>query len=519
MAKRWRAFYEILKFPISVLFFAWLLLGIGNLIGNPVYGIASYFDYDVLNVAGEILQRTGSFLVVNFPLLFLIRLVSGRNGSSITTMAAFAGFAAFNVVTMLVARSDLSSTAYSSVLGLSITRSSVSKLTSGTHYPLQTGLVGVWVIAWITRFAFSRMKKKSETGVISRETGLVLLTVFLSIIAGLVFSFIWPYFVLLVNKGISYIASDITSPVYIGIYGIVDRLFSALNLGTLIRQPFWYTVAGGTWTSVAGASVNGDVNIWTAQVQANAVSGMSGRFITPYYVLNLFAIPGMAVAMYSLTTGRHEKRRMRRLCVLVILVSVFSGCLLPVELFLLFLCPVLFLIHIGLTGCLFAGLESLQIYLGYRSAESSAITALPGTLPEFLSYLNTPGLRKTLLYIVIVGVVMFFVYYLVTRFYFRQMAVGLFDVGKKKSLVDETLKALGGEENIRYTDCSVAQLTVSLYDPQLIDVETLMKLGSYRVYEFNGGYNLCFGNASVMIRNGIRNALRETIRDPSQAEH
>ena len=513
MANRWRAFYEILKFPISVLLVAFILLGIGNLLMNPVYGITSYFDYDVLNATGEILQRTGSFLIVNFPLLFLFRLVSGKSGNSVTVLSAFAGFVIFHVVTMLVARSDLTTTAYSSILGLSITRSSISKLTSGTHYPLQTGLIGAWVIAWITRFSFSKMKKKN--GMISGETGCVILTMVLSLIAGLIFSVAWPYVIMVVNKGISCITGDTTSPVNLGVYGIMDRLFSTMNLGTLIRQPFWYTVNGGSWVSAAGASVTGDVNIWTAQVEANAVTGMSGRFITPYYVLNLFAIPGMVIAMYSLHTGRHEKRKARGLCILVILVSLLSGCLLPVELFLLFLCPVLFLIHLGLTGCLFGVLQSLHLYLGYRSEEASTMTALPGTLPEFLSYLNMPGLRKTLLGIVITGVVMFFVYYLITKFYFRSLTVGMFDVKKKQVIVEEILKALGGTENIRSTDCSVTELTVSLYDPDLIDVEKLMKLGSYRVYEFNGGYNLCFGNASVMIRNGIRNALRDSVRDLS----
>lgn len=518
MVKNWHALYEILRFPLEVVFFAVILLGIGNLIVNPVFGIASAFDNDVLTMAGEIVQRTGSFLIVNFPLLFLFRLVARRSGSSTTIMAAFAGFIVFNVTTMFLSSSDLSSTAYSSILGLSITRSSISRLTSGTHYPLQTGMIGVAVISIITLISFSRSGKRNEYGIfsfISREAGCVIRTVFFSMLAGIAFSFVWPYVVQGINDIIRFISVDTTNPVNLALYGIMDRFLGVLNLGTLIRQPFWYTVNGGSWVSVAGASIAGDVNVWTAQVEANAVNGMSGRFITPYYVLNLFAVPGMIWAMHSLNTSPVERRRNRLLCILATIASLLSGCLLPVELLLFFLCPLLFFIHLGLTGILYGVLQSFHIYLGFRSTETSTITALPGTLPEFLSYLNIPELRKTLIWILIIGAVMFFVYYVVTRFYFERLAVDLFNVGDRQRIVDGTVKALGGTGNIRSTDCSITELTVSLYEPDLIDVDALRRLGSFRVYESRNGYNLCFGNASVMIRNGIRQALRDSIRDTS----
>lgn len=516
MVKRWHALYEILRFPLEVIFFAFILLGLGNLIVNPVYGLSAYFDYDGLIVTGEILQRAGSFAIVNFPLLILFRLVARKSGSSVPIISAFAGFIVFNVATMFMADSNLSSTAYSSILGLSITRSSASSLTGGTHYPLQTGMIGVAVIGAITMFSFSKARKKREFGFfsfVSREESCVILTVVLSLLAGAGCSFVWPYFMKAVNKIISVIASDTGSPANLILYGIMDRLFSVLNLGTMIRQPFWYTVSGGSWVSVAGASVNGDVNVWTSQIEANAVSGLSGRFITPYYLLNLFGIPGMIWAMHSLNTNRADRRRTRFLCITATVVSLLSGCLMPMELLMVVLCPLLFCMHLGVTGILFGVLMSLKICLGFRSTETSTITALPGTLPEFLSYLNVQGLRQTLIWILVIGVVVFFVYYLMTRFYFKNLATGFLDVNKREDLVEETLKALGGTENIRSTDCSISELTVSLYDPDQIDVNALRNLGSFRVYESKDSYHLCFENASVMIRNGIRNALRDSIRD------
>lgn len=519
MIRNWHALYEILRFPLEVVFFAFILLGTGNLIINPAFGITTVVDNTALVMFGEIMQRTGSFLIVNFPLLMLFRMVARRTGSSTTIMAAFAGYVVFNITTMFVTRTDLSSTVYSSILGLSITRSSISRLTSGTHYPLQTGMVGVIVISVITLLSFSRSRKKNEYGFfsfISKEASCVIRTVFFSFLAGIAFAFVWPYVTMGINQIVSFIAVDTTNPVNLTLYGIMDRFLGVLNLGTLIRQPFWYTVSGGSWVSVAGASIAGDVNVWTSQIEANAVNGMSGRFITPYYILNLFAIPGMIWAMHSLNTSPIERRRNRPLCVIATIASLLSGCLLPVELMLLLLCPLLFFIHLGFTGILYGVLQSFHIYLGFRSLETSTITALPGTLPEFLSYLNVPELRRTLIWIVMIGAVMFFVYYAVTRLYFNRLAIDLFNVGDRQKTVDGTIQALGGTENIRSTDCSITELTVSLYEPDKLDADRLKKLGSFRVYESRNGYNLCFGNASVMIRNGIKEAIRESIRDVKQ---
>lgn len=514
--KNWHAFFEILRFPLEILLIAVMIAGIGNLMVNPVFGFGVLTDNSYVEMIGNVLIKTGQFVIVNFPLLFLLRLVARRSGNTTTILSAGIGYVIFNAGTMLADDTNLPATAYSSILGLNMSVTRGGTLTETTRYPLQTGIFATIVVAFITLLVFERLKTKNEYGFfgfISRDAACLIITVFFSLLAGIGFAYIWPYVIQGIQQLVTFIASDTTNPVNLALYGICDRFFGSINLAAMIRQPFWYTSDGGSWISVAGASITGDVSIWHGQINAGILTGMSGRFITPYYILNLFAFPSLIWAMYSMYTNKIERRRIRMLCIIVTIASWFSGTMLPIELMLLLLCPLLFAIHLAYTGLLFGILQALHIYLGFNNGGTTTIAAMPGTLPEFLSYVSNPSLQQTLVWILLIGVITGAVYYFTTKFYFKYLAIDLFKTGDKDRAVDGTIQALGGIENIRMSESSVRVVTVSVYDPGKVDIQQLRRLGSYRVYETKFGYNLCFGSASTMIRDGIEKERRNKVRD------
>ena len=263
---------------------------------------------------------------------------------------------------------------------------------------------------------------------------------------------------------------------------------------------------------MGGTSIAGDVNIWTAQVKANSISGMTGRFITPYYVLNLFAVPGMLLAAGQIQTDRLERRRHRALIVLMILISLFTGTLLPLELGLLFLAPLLYLMHLGMTAILFGVLSAMKIYLGFQCSTNLTMTALPGTLLEYITYFQSSSLRESSLRLLIVGVIYFVVYYAMTQLYFRHMAVDIFHTGGQERMVNATIEAVGGINNIKLIHSSFSRLVIGLYEPQKIDVNKLRAAGAIRVVESRAGFSISFGAASTMIRMGIETKRRQSIR-------
>ncbi len=514
--RNWHSLFEILKLPLEIVFLAMILMGLGNILTNPAFGVSDAINNDVVAKIAEMFIYTGRFLVVNFPLLFLVRLSARKTGAGTTFISCIAGYLAFLMATVFFAQTNLVSTAYSSILGISVNGSTIASLKSGTHYPLQTGVIGVVIIVFITLLCFNSSKKRNEYGFfgfISWEAVCTIRTIFFSFLAGVAVSYLWPYVVMVIQKNISFIAVDTTNPINLTLYGVLDGLLNSLGLGAMIRQPFWYGTSGGTWVNLAGASIAGDVNIWSSQLAAGTISGISGRFITPYYVLNLFAVPGMIWALFSLYTDPMERRRKRLLAIGATIASVLSGTLLPLELMLLVLCPLLFFFHLGFSGILFGVLQAMHCYLGYDATSSLTISALPGSLPEFLTYLSVPSLQSSMIKIVIVGVISMLIYFFMTRFYFKHAAIDLFNTGDKQRLVDGTIKAVGGIENIKMIQSSMYQLVVQVYDPMKVDVPRLKGLGSFRVYETRAGFRICYGEGSTMVRIGMAKAMRDSIRN------
>lgn len=518
--RNWHSLYEILTFPIGILFFAFALLGIGNILTNSAFSAFFTIHSDLVMVLAEAMMRIGSFLIVNFPLMFLIRLVTRKAGSATSVLSAISGYVTYLVMTMYFSSGNTSmpSTAFSSVLGLSFSTSSSASVTTGTHYPLQTGILGMVMVSLITLSVYGSTRRHNEYGFfsfISKDVWCVIRTVFFSALAGIGAAMIWPYVMRTISAAINFISADTTNPVNLVIYGVLDRLLGVFNLSALVRQPFWYSSSGGSWINLVGSNVAGDVNIWTAQLAAGSLNGLSGRFITPFYVLNMFAMPGLMWGIYSVQTDLIERRRTRVFYILVTLLSIFSGSMLPLELMLLTLSPLLFLFHISYTGILYGVFQAMHVYLGYNATGSSTMTALPGTLLEFLSYLRINSLQHTLLMVAAVGVISFFVYFLATRLYFRHLALDLFNTGGKERLTKGTIDAVGGIENVKMIHSSASRLVISLYDPNKISVNKLKQLGSIRVYETKAGFAICYGAASTIVRMGISQYMHEKIRSAS----
>ncbi len=514
--RNWHSLYEILEFPIGVIFLAIFLLGFGNILTNPAFETLVTTQSDFIILLSETFMKIGSFMLVNFPLFFLIRLVARKNGSATSVISAVAGYFSFLITTMYFAKTNLPSAAYSSILGISMMSTGSVILKGSVHYPLQTGMIASIVVAFITLGAYSRTRKRSEYSFfsfISKDTACVLRVVLMSVFFGLLVSWAWSYFITGVMNIVDFVASDTTNPVNLALYGITERVLGVFNLATLVRAPFWYNTQGGTWLSMAGISVAGDVNIWSSQFATNAVGGMSGRFITPYYLLNLFAIPGLLWGFFSLHTDKMERRRIRMFYVVATFMSLLSGTLLPVEIALFLLCPLLFVFHVTLTGIMFGILQSMHLYLGFNNFNSNTLTTLPGTLLEFLSYAQIHSMQQTIIRLSLIGIAVFLVYFFMTRIYFDHLAVDLFKTGALDRMVQETVDAVGGIENVRMTHSSPRRLTISLYDPGKLDVVKLKRLGSVRVMETKAGFAITFGAASTMLRIGINTYMRNNIRE------
>ncbi|HCV54823.1 MAG TPA: hypothetical protein DF911_02230, partial [Erysipelotrichaceae bacterium] len=79
--RNWHSLFEIFLYPIRILILGFFLLGIGNILTNSVFATLFSVNGDFVVMFAGVCTRTGSFLVVNFPLFFMLRLVARKGGS------------------------------------------------------------------------------------------------------------------------------------------------------------------------------------------------------------------------------------------------------------------------------------------------------------------------------------------------------------------------------------------------------------------------------------------------------
>jgi phosphotransferase system IIB component len=105
------------------------------------------------------------------------------------------------------------------------------------------------------------------------------------------------------------------------------------------------------------------------------------------------------------------------------------------------------------------------------------------------------------------------IYFLLTRLYFRHLAIGLFDPERCGRVTESLLQACGGLPNVRSVSASYHRLTLSLYDPSLLDRKTLADLSIETLVETKDAFVLPIGAEAWMIRQDIYQRMRRYIRD------
>jgi len=500
--RRWYTLIEILQFPLQVLFLAMVFMGLSGVILNPNFNTIFNINNALVIQIAEMFRYFGGFIIMNFPMLILIKALAKRYDDSVVVFTGILGYVMFHVVTMFFAPTNLPSQAYYALLGIQVDAATLmDSTTTGILTPLQTGIVGLVIVLSITRWSYHSSRNRftyGALGFIDRNVQAAINTVFFSMIAGVIIAFVWPWFIRGSVSMFTFLSEDLNNPINLFMYGILDRLYAVLNMSGLLRGLFWFTGLGGTWINPFGQSFLGDINVWISQTSYSIFGLGAGRLITPYFVLNIFAVPSMLAGIYGVYTDKMERRRYRLFFILAGLVSAISGTLLPLEIFLLVSAPLLFFFHLLMTGSIFALFEALNVYLGYTFS-GNPLTATPGSIIDMIVYWRNVDLMKSLLIIVLVGSITGLLYLAATTYYFRKGAVNLVDVNELEHRLSAFLASVGGIDNIRMIHAAPTKLTVQVYDRSVIDFSKIHHYDVSRIVETRAGYSLSYGAPSHML--------------------
>ena len=498
--------YENCKMPLRVTLFGFILMAFGFLIRNENVNIFYTFSNTYLLMFADGCSLLGQTIISNLPLIFMIYLVCKKANSGVPIILAIVGYFSFLITMTLYVPQNLSSYVYTSTSGINtaLTLSGTSKL------PLETGLIGSFVVAYITRFSYIRSRHRSShslLGFLNKDSAAIIYNIVFCVLAGMAFSYLGPILYTYLNRLITYISKDLSDPARMLLYGFLDRTLSILGLGNVIKYPFWYTSLGGTFQTITGQNVIGDINIWTyVKDSINSYVG-AGRFVTPYYVINIFMVPACYLGIFTSINDKDEKAHLIVPLIALIALSIVCGSSLPLELFLLFTSPMLLLGFVSIAACVYAYLTYAGIYLG-SSISTSTITALPGSFPDFIINIRNINHYDAIISIVFVGLVAFLVVVLLTYFYYHYLAYNFVNTSKAEEEINKIVERLGGIDNIISAKAGMMRVNFTVRDSESINIEKLSELSIAKIYETKNGFSMELGSSSFIVSNMVSKLIQ-----------
>lgn len=185
-----------------------------------------------------------------------------------------------------------------------------------------------------------------------------------------IFGYVWPPVQHAIHAGGEWIVS--AGALGSGIFGFINRLLIPTGLHQVLNTIARFQI--GEFTNAAGTVFHGDINRFYAG------DGTAGMFMSGFFPIMMFGLPGAALAMYF--AAPKERRPMVGGMLLSVAVTAFlTGVTEPLEFLFMFLAPLLYLLHALLTGISLFVATLLGIHAGFSFSAGAIDYALMYNLP------------------------------------------------------------------------------------------------------------------------------------------
>ncbi len=521
--------------PIAILPVAGLLLGIGSSFTNQTtleaYRLTGIiYPGGILYTLLDIMSHAGSAVFDNLALLFAIGVAIGmaKREKEVAALSSVVAFLIMHttisaLITAHGGAESMLENSTASVLG-------ITTLQMGVFGGI---IVGLGVAALHNRFY--RIKLPAVLAFFGGTRFVPIISALVYVLVGILMYFVWP----LVQRGISALGSLVLASGYAGtwIYGIIERALIPFGLHHVFYIPFWQTSVGGS-AVIDGVLVQGAQNIFFAELGSKSTEVFSveaTRFMSGKFPFMIFGLPGAALAMYR--CARPEKRKVAGgLLISAALTAMLTGITEPIEFTFLFVAPLMYVIHCILAGLSYMLMHILNVGVGMTFSGGIIDLVLFGVLQ---------GNAKTnWIYIVLVGIVYFFIYWGIFTFMIRKFdyktpgregddeETKLYtraDMEKRKDSMGKSaliVKGLGGKENISDIDCCATRLRVTVKTPEYVNEGLLRQSGASGVIKKGNGVQVVYGPVVSVIRSDIDEYLSKqvsfdkyTLYSPAKGQH
>ena len=393
-----------LQLPIAVLPVAALLLRFGQ----P----------DLLNVA--FIAQAGGAIFDNLALIFAIGVASSWSKDS-AGAAALAGAVGYFVLTKAMVTIN-------------------PEINMGVLAGIITGLVGG---AAYNRW--SDIKLPDFLSFFGGKRFVPIATGFFCLVLAAIFGYVWPPVQHAIHAGGEWIVS--AGALGSGIFGFINRLLIPTGLHQVLNTIAWFQI--GEFTNAAGTVFHGDINRFYAG------DGTAGMFMSGFFPIMMFGLPGAALAMYF--AAPKERRPMVGGMLLSVAVTAFlTGVTEPLEFLFMFLAPLLYLLHALLTGISLFVATLLGIHAGFSFSA--------GAIDYALMY-NLPAASQNVWMLLVMGVV--------------------FTEEGLNQLATNYIAAVGGTDNLKAIDACITRLRLTVVDSARVNDAMCKRLGASGVVKLN----------------------------------
>lgn len=435
--------------PVAVLPVAAILSGIGFWIKSANGG-----DH---NVVSAFLAAAGGALLDNLALLFAIGVAIGMARKSDGT-SALAGLVSWLTVTTMLSPATIQTLTGATIEDVDPAFGKVQNVFVG----IICGLIGAWCYDH-----FKDTKLPDALSFFSGKRSVAIVTAGLSLVVAIALMFIWP----IVYGGLVTFGEWIATlgPIGAGIYGFLNRLLIPLGLHHALNSVFWFDVAG--------------INDLSNFLNADGTFGVTGQYMTGFFPIMMFGLPGAALAIY-LTAKTTRKKVTYGIMLSAAFASFFVGVTEPLEFSFMFLAPWLYVIHALFTGISMVIATLLPVRMGFGFSG--------GFIDLVLQWMNPLAQNPWL--IPVMGVFWFFVYFFTFRFVIKRFDLKTPGREDDADLVDDDTVAstatgyhataakfidgLGGAENITDLDNCATRLRMEVADVSKVDERALKRAGA-----------------------------------------
>jgi PTS system N-acetylglucosamine-specific IIC component len=437
-----------LMLPVACLPIAAVLLGIGYWIDPSGWGGS--------NQIAAFLVKAGAAIIDNMPLLFALGVSIGMADENDGT-AALAGLISWLMMQNLMAPGTVSMLSGKPLEEISAAFGKTNNVFIG----IICGLIGA--------FCYNRFKKIKLPDALAFFSGKRFVAIVaggVSIVVSLILFFVWP----VVYEGLVLFGKSVIGlgPIGAGIYGFFNRLLIPFGLHHALNAVFWFDVA----------EINDLGNFWNN----TGVFGVTGQYMTGFFPVMMFGLPGAALAMFH-TAKTKQKKIAAGLLISAAFATFLTGVTEPLEFAFMFLAPVLYLVHAFLTAVSMVVMAILPVRAGFNFS---------GGLIDLILSWKTP-LAQNPWGILIVGAIFFVIYYVLFRLIittFKLKTPGREDedyaeTESKLSLATSNyagvaqavLAGLGGKANITSLDNCITRLRVEVKNYTDVDEKAIKAAG------------------------------------------